>query len=232
MEGRKYTGIMLREMPHHEKPRERLARAGAESLTDAELIAILLRTGTKKRDVLEVTRSVLHYFGDLVRVSQASLDEMQQVSGVGRVKAVELVAAMELGKRLVHYSQREKHKISKAEDVFELLKTEFLDCEVEHFKVLLLNTKHRVLKVVSVSQGTVDGTLATPRDVFRQAVRENARAVIVTHNHPSGDPEPSQSDIQVTKKLKQAADILEISLLDHIIFGHQRFVSFAERGLL
>jgi len=222
----------VREMPEEDRPRERLERHGAEALRDAELIAVLFRTGTREAGAVALGDRLMRQFGDLRRLSQASLEELQQVKGVGRVKAIELKAALELGKRLSGYARPRTVRITTAADVSEFLMHRFREYETEHFKCLLLNAKNEVLKVVEVSHGGLDSAPASPNDVFRQAVREGAHAVIVAHNHPSGDPEPSRADIQLTQRLREAATILGIRLLDHVVFGDGRYVSLAERQLM
>jgi len=222
----------VREMPQEDRPRERLARLGAEALRDAELIAVLFRTGTRRMGAVALAETALRHFTDLRGLARASLEELQQVKGLGRVKAIEIKAALELGKRLAAHTATDRHRIRSAEDVARLLMVRFKDCETEQFKCLLLNPRHDVLKTLDISQGTLDGTSALPRDVFRQAVREGAAAVIVCHNHPSGDPEPSRADVALTERLVAAADLLEVTLVDHIVFGDGRYVSMKERDLL
>ncbi len=222
----------LREMPEEERPRERLARLGAIALRDAELLAVLFRTGTREEGAVALAERLLRQFGNLRAISRASLEELMQIKGVGKVKAVEIQAAVELGIRLAREKDEDRPKIRSAEDVAGLLMARFKQCEVEVFKALLLNTKNEVQKIVDVATGGLDATLAMPRDVFRQAVRDAASAVIVCHNHPSGDPEPSREDIRITERLRDAAEIIGFRLLDHIVFGHERYVSFQERGLL
>ncbi len=222
----------MRELPPEERPRERLDRLGPEALRDAELLAVLFRTGTREHGAVALAEQVLRHFGDLRRVAQASIDELCQVRGLGKVKAIEIKAALELGKRLAAHSHRGRPKISSAADVASLLMVRFKDCETEQFKSLLLNTKNEVCRVVDVSDGGLDATLALPRDVFRMAVREGATGVIVCHNHPSGDPEPSKDDIHLTDRLAHAAEVLGLRLLDHVIFGDGRYVSLKERKLL
>ncbi len=219
-------------MPEQERPRERLENVGPEALRDAELLAVLFRTGTREEGAVALAERLLRHFGDLRKLGQASLDELQQVRGIGRVKAIEVKAALELGRRALAYARPSRPKIRSSNDVSELLMSKFLACETEHFKALLLNTKHEVLKVVDVSAGSIDSTSAAPLDVFRQAVRESAPNVVVAHNHPSGDPEPSRADIDLTRRLKEAGALLGISLLDHVIFGDKRFVSLKDRGLV
>ena len=222
----------VRDMPQEDRPRERLARLGPEALRDAELIAVLFRTGTRQMGAVALAEALLRHFGDLRSVARASIEELQQVKGLGAVKAIEIKAALELGMRLAAHSVRDRVKIRTGQDVADLLMLRFKHCETEQFKCLILNTKHEVLKTVDVSQGGLDGTVAVPRDVFRQAVREGASAVIVCHNHPSGDPEPSRDDIALTRRLGEAASLLGVALLDHVVFGDGQFVSLKERNLM
>ncbi len=222
----------VHEMPEEERPRERLVRLGPEALRDAELIAVLFRTGTRKLGAVALADEALRYFGDLRGLSRASVEELQQVKGIGAIKAIEVKAALELGKRLASHTHRDKDKIRCAADVSALLMVRFKEFETEHFKGLLLNTKHEVLKIIDISQGNLDCAPAVPRDVFRQAVRIGAASVIVCHNHPSGDPEPSPDDIGLTRRLADGAALLGISLVDHVVFGDGSYVSLKERNLM
>ncbi|MCF6284604.1 MAG: DNA repair protein RadC [Candidatus Hydrogenedentes bacterium] len=227
-----YRSTSVREMPETERPRERLEEIGPEALRDAELIAVLFRTGTRTMGAVALAEALLAEFGDLRRLGRASLQELQKVSGVGRVKSVELKAALELGMRLARHQAAPRRKINGASDVADLLMYQFKEYETEHFKSVLLNTKNEVLATEDVSRGSISETLAAPGDVFRRAVREGAAGVIVAHNHPSGNPEPSQSDIALTRRLTDAGEILGIPLLDHVVFGDGRFVSLKERQLM
>ena len=220
----------VHEMPEEERPRERLAQAGPEALRDAELLAILFRTGTRQLGAVALAEKVLRHFGGLRKVARASLEELQQVDGIGKVKAIEIKAALELGKRLAAFTERDRPKISGAADIADLLMVQFKEYEHEVFKCVLLNTKNEVLKTVDISHGGLDGTMAVPRDVFKQAVREGASAVILCHNHPSGDPEPSRQDIDLTKRLVDSGELLGVRVLDHVIFGDGRYVGLNDRG--
>ncbi len=221
----------VRELPFEERPRERLKRLGPEALQDAELIAILFRTGTPKMGAVALAQQLVSHFQDLRAIARASLTELQEVNGLGNVKAIEIKAALELGKRLAQYTDMNRFRVKTAKDVSTLLMVPFKDCEVETFKSVLLNTKNELIRAVDVSSGGLDATMALPRDVFRQAIREGAHSVIVAHNHPSGDPEPSKSDIELTKRLADAAKVLGIRFLDHVVFGDGRYVSLKERNL-
>lgn len=222
----------VREMPFEERPRERLARLGPEALRDAELLAVLFRSGTRETGAVALAERALRHFGDLRSLARASIEELQSIKGVGKVKAMEIKAALELGKRLAVFTEPARFRIGAADDIARLLMVRFKEYETEHFKTVLLNAKNDVIKVVDVSSGGLDSALALPRDVFRQSIRDGAVAVIVCHNHPSGDPEPSNDDIALTKRLAESAALLGIRLLDHLIFGDGRYVSLKEKGAI
>lgn len=222
----------VREIPEQDRPRERLEQVGAEALRDAELLAVLFRTGTREEGAVALAERLIRHFGTLRRMGQASLEELQQVKGIGRVKAIEVKAAIELGGRAKSLSAQPRPKIRAAADVADLLMSQFRAYETEHFKVVLLNTKNEVLKTVRITIGSIDETMAKPMDVFRQAVREGAPAIVLAHNHPSGDPEPSRQDLQLTERLMRAGEVLGVRVLDHVIFGDGRYVSLQERGLM
>ena len=221
----------VREMPEEERPRERLARLGPEALKDAELMAVLFRTGTRALGAVALAEHLLRHFGDLRGLARASIDEIRQVHGIGQVKAIEIKAALELGKRLASHTAPGRMRITGAADVARLLSIDFKEYETERLKVLLMNTRNELLKIVEVSQGGRTGTYAGAADVYCAAVREGATSIIVAHNHPSGDPEPSQTDIDLTRRLKEAGEILGIRLCDHIVFGDGKYVSLQERQL-
>ncbi len=227
-----YNTSAVREMPEEERPRERLARLGPEALRDAELLAVLFRTGTREMGAVALAESLISRFGNLRAVSRASIEELQQVKGLGKVKSIEIKAALELGKRLATHSENRRPKINSAEDVADLLMLDFKEYETEHVKCLLLNMKNEVLKIVDTSHGGLNASVVEPRDVFRTAIREGAAATILCHNHPSGDPEPSRSDIDLTKRMAEAAALIGISFLDHIVFGDGRYVSLKERNMM
>ncbi len=222
----------VREMPEEDRPRERLARVGPEALRDAELLAILFRTGTRQMGAVALADHIINQFGNIRNLARATLEELQQIKGLGQVKAIEIKAALEFGKRLASYTDRSKTRIRTAEDVEKLLMTTFKDYEDEHFKCIMLTTKNDLMKIVDVSRGAMDFTVAVPRDVFRHAVREGAAAIIVCHNHPSGDPEPSHDDIALTERLVKSGDVLGIRVLDHVVFGDGAYISLKERNLM
>lgn len=223
----------IKEMPTEERPRERLARLGPEALKDAELIAVILRTGTNKVSVLTLAEKLLTEFGNLRRLAQATVEEITtRVKGVGKVKAIELKAALELGKRLAHYTKAPSQKIKSPSDVVDLLMTTYKDYETEHFTCIFMNVRNEVIKIMEISKGGIDSAVVSPAEVFRHAVRMGACNIIVVHNHPSGDPEPSQADLDISNQLLEAGKIIGVQVLDHLILGDGKYVSLKERALI
>ena len=227
----RYT-VAIREIPCSERPRERLMHYGASAVSTAELLAIQLRTGTTERSAIGLGELLLSQFAGLRGVAGCSIEQMSVVKGIGSVKAVQICAAFELGRRLAALSDEERPVIRSPQDVANLLMPELRDLKKEHLKSLLLDTKNRVLKIHTVSVGILDSSLVHPREVFKDAIIASAAAIIVAHNHPSGDPTPSPEDRQITKRLYDAGQILGIELLDHIVIGDNRWVSLKERGFL
>jgi DNA repair protein RadC len=228
--------IKIREMPQEERPREKLAAHGAAALTDPELIAILLRTGVVGANAVEVGRELLNRYGSLAGLSRCTVDELAKIRGVGFAKAVQLVAAFGLGQRLARETLS-KQKIDSPELANELVGAEMRRLHKESLRVILLDTRYHLIRIEEVSIGSVNESIAHPRDVFRPAVVSSAYAVIVVHNHPSGDPSPSQTDHSLTRRLAEAAELLQIKLLDHIIIGAPSeqgagYFSFKEAGVL
>jgi DNA repair protein RadC len=228
--------LKIREMPQAERPREKLAAHGASALTDPELIAILLRTGVTGKNVVDLARELLQKYGSLGELSRCSIDELKKIRGIKRDKAQHLVAAFELGQRLVRETLS-KQKLDSPELIHELLRNEMRRLRKESLRVVLLDTRYHLIRVEEVSLGSVNESIAHPRDVFRPAVISSAYAVIVVHNHPSGDASPSQTDHSLTRRLAEAAELLQIKLLDHIIIGapgenSPGYFSFKEAGVL
>lgn len=226
----------IKDLPQHERPRERLAEHGAEALTDAELIAILLRTGLRGQSAVDMGRALIQRFGTLSEMSRASLEEIREIRGVGRDKAIALKAAFTLARRMAVEIQAAAPLLDQPAAVAELLREECRPYTVEHFYALLLDTRRRLLRKVALTRGTLDAAIVHPRDVFRHAVAANASAVVLVHNHPSGDPTPSKADITVTRDLIRAGRLLKIEVLDHVILGRrtderkQDFFSLKEHG--
>lgn len=227
----------MRELPPEERPRERLLKYGPTSLKTAELLAILLRTGTKDRPVLQLAEFLLTHFDSLEALSRAPIGELMKVKGVGEAKAIELKAAFALAARLAR-SEAESRPVDSAEDVSRFLGEEMRLLDFECVRVICLNTKHKVLAVEEVTRGTLNESLFHPREAYRPAVARQAHAVILVHNHPSGNTKPSDADIQVTRRMKQAGELLRIELLDHVILGapqagnEKAYFSFKDEGML
>jgi len=228
--------LRIKDQPASERPRERLAASGAEALSNAELIAILLRTGIKGTNAVEVGKQLLVRFGSLQDLARASVDDLRSVKGIGRDKAVTLVAAFALAHKMARELQEESPVLDNPENVVRLLRARNLVKEVETLQVLLLNTRRRLIRVEEISDGTVDTLLVHAREVFKAAISANASAIVLAHNHPSGDPTPSEADLKVTRDLIRAGQLLKIDVLDHVILGRatseraKDYVSLRELG--
>jgi len=221
----------LKEMPQHLRPRERLLREGPGALSEAELLAILLRTGTRRETALDLAHRLLSRPEGLAFLAIAPLEELQKERGVGLAKAAQIKAALELGRRLNHFIFHQE-PIKGPQDVARLLMDQmrFLDREV--FRTVSLNVKNRIIAIDTVSVGSLNSSLVHPREVFKDPIRRSAAAIILVHNHPSGDPSPSEEDVGVTRRLVEAGRILGIQVLDHIIIGDGVYFSFKEKNLL
>ncbi len=211
--------LRLKDQPESQRPRERLAAQGPDALSHAELIGILLRTGLKGANAVEIGGQLLTKFGNLHSLSQASVTDLQKVKGIGRDKAVTLVAAFALARKMAAELQHESPTLDSPENVVRLLRESNLAMQVETLQVLLLNTRRKLIRVEEISDGTLDTLLVHPREVFKCAISANASAIVLAHNHPSGDPTPSEADIKVTRDLIRAGQLLKIDVLDHIILG-------------
>ena len=224
------TPLMIRDYPEEERPRERLVKEGPETLSNQELLAIILRTGTKQESVLQLSYRIIQYFEGLRLLKDASIEELTSLNGVGPAKAVQLIAAMELGRRVSRLQQEERYTIRSPEDGANYVMEDMRFLSQEHFVCLYLNTKNQVLHRQTVFVGSLNASIVHPREVFREAFRRSAASLICFHNHPSGDPTPSREDIEVTKRLSECGKMLGIDMLDHIIIGDQKFVSLKEKG--
>ena len=223
--------LRINELPASERPRERLKESGPASLSNSELLAIILRTGTAAENVLGLASSVLTRFGGLTGLARASFGELCAEKGVGQAKAAQLKAALELGQRLSSTQPEERAVVRTPQDVANLLMAEMGFLDQEQLRVVLLTSKNQVISISEVYKGNVNTSLIRPSELFREAVRENCPAIIVVHNHPSGDPDPSPEDIAVTKQIVAAGRVLDIEVLDHMIIGGKRYVSLKERGV-
>ena len=222
----------MRSVAPHDRPREKLERVGAGGLGDNELLAIVLGHGVPRTSALELANAVLDAVGGLHGLARASPDDLRRVPGIGTARASQLIAAIEAGRRTLVRGRRERVQIKSARDAAELLVPEFGSRPVEQFGVLLLDTKHRVLRTTLLSVGTLDASIVHPREVFREAASGGASAIVVFHNHPSGDPTPSGDDIALTRRLVTAGDLMGITVLDHVIVAENAFFSMKERDSL
>ena len=230
-EARPQYATMIRDLPQSERPRERLREYGPNSLSNAELMAILLRTGIEGQNVLNLSVDLISKFGGLAGMARVSYGELCSVKGISDAKACQLLAAFELGRRLVSLHPEGRAVITSPQDVYNLLGAEMRFLDQEHLRVILLNTKNEVLATHEVYKGSVHTTILRVAEVLRPAIRENCPSIIIVHNHPSGDPTPSPEDILVTRKIRTSAEMMDIELLDHIIIGGQSCVSLKEKGL-
>lgn len=226
--------VMVRDLPKEERPREKLIQRGAASLSDTELLAILLRTGTSSVSVLHLAEEVLAKYQDkgLVSIMNISPQEIASVHGVGLAKAATIVAAVELGRRLSAKAAQKLEKIEGPEDVARYASPLLRFEQKEHFLVMLLDVRNRVLAMPTISIGSLTASVAHPREIFREAIRYSAANMILIHNHPSGDPTPSREDIQITKQMMKAGAIMGIPVLDHIIIAGDGFLSLKEADCL
>ncbi len=222
---------LIKDLPASERPRERLQNYGPGSLSTSELLAIILRTGARSESVVNLGSRLLAQFGGLAGIARASFADLCNVHGLGPAKVAQLKAALELGKRLMVASPEERPQVKSPADVANLLMLEMGFLEQEHLRVVLLDTKNRVLNIPTIYIGSLNTSILRVGELFREAVRANCAAVIVVHNHPSGDPTPSPEDVRITQQIVEAGKLLDVEVLDHLVIGEQRYVSLKERGL-
>lgn len=224
--------LKIMDLPENERPRERLLRYGTESLSNAELLAIILGSGTKRENVLSLSNRIIKETGGLNGLLKSTVEDFMSLSGIGEAKAAQLMALLELSKRFKSYRDGNDYKISKPKDAALLVMNEMKNFKQEHLKVIMLNTKNVVMFIKDVSVGSLNSSIVHPREVFCDAIRKNSAFIIVCHNHPSGDPQPSNEDINITNRLKECGKLLGIELLDHLIIGNGRYISLKEKGIL
>lgn len=224
--------MTLRDVPNRERPRERLLHEGAHALSNQEIVAIMLRTGTKNESVLQLAQHVLCHFDGLRLLREATVEELTSIHGIGEAKAIEFCAAIELGRRIHTMQEMDRYVIRTPEDVSRFVMEEMRFLSQENFVCLYLNTKNQVLHKQTVFIGSLNASIVHPREVFKEALRRSAASLICLHNHPSGDPTPSREDIEVTHRLAQVGKLIGIELLDHVIIGDRTFVSLKEKGHL
>jgi DNA repair protein RadC len=225
------TQPRIGDMASEDRPRERLAQAGPEALSNAELLAILLRTGMEGENVVRLSERILAQHGGLVGLLKISYSDLKNVKGIGPAKAAQLKAAVELGRRIAAASPAERPTITSPTDAANLLMYEMRALDQEVVKVLLLDTRNRLIKIEDVYRGSLNTSMIRVGELFREAVKQNAASIIVAHNHSSGDPSPSPDDVAVTRLMVEAGRLLDIPVHDHIVIGQNKFVSLKERGL-
>ncbi|WP_421385501.1 RadC family protein [Bacillus salacetis] len=223
---------MIRDYPTDERPRERMVQSGAASLSNQELLAIILRTGTKSESVLQLSNRVLTTFEGFRLLKEASLEEITNINGIGQAKAVQIMAAVEIGRRISNLAYDDRYSIRSPEDGANYVMNDMRFLSQEHFVCLYLNTKNQVLHKQTIFIGSLNASIVHPREVFKEAFRRSAASIICIHNHPSGDPTPSREDIEVTKRLVECGKIIGIEVLDHLIIGEKKYVSLKEKGYL
>jgi DNA repair protein RadC len=225
----------IKEWPADERPREKLLNKGAGSLSDAELLALIIRTGdtVTRKSAVDLGRDIISHFGNNLReLGSAEIGEITAIKGMGLAKAAGIKAAFTLAARFQARRLENLDRFTSPRQVFDYFHHEFRDSRKEYFLVLLLDGKNRIIRRVQISEGSLNQSIVHPREVFNPAVKESAAALILVHNHPTGDPAPSPEDIAITRRLKEAGDLMGIKVLDHIIVGDGEYLSFVERGLL
>ena len=226
------TANLVNEMPVQSRPRERLEHYGEKALANHELLAILLRTGTKGNNAVSVAMQILNSFDDLYYLKTASIEELIRIPGIGKTKAIELKAAIELGMRIGSATQIKVGQITSSRQAGELLSAEMKGLQQEHVIVLFLNTKNKIIKKETIFIGGLNSSVAHPREIFKGAVRYSAARLIVSHNHPSGNPDPSEADLSFTRRMVECGELMGIELLDHVIIGETGFISLKEYGAI
>lgn len=226
-----YTTI--KDMPKFERPREKLVKYGVNTLSNAELLAIIISTGTKEMSAIDLANHIINSSNEGLRFfTNCTIEELSMIKGVGLAKSSQIIASIELGKRIALTSKANNYKIKSPDDVSHLLMEEMRYLNKEFFNVILLNTKNEVIAVENISIGSLNASIVHPREVFSRAIKRVSSSIILVHNHPSGDPQPSKEDINITKRLVEAGRIIGIEVLDHIIIGDNVYISFKEKNII
>lgn len=228
----KESSFTVRDLPKPERPRERLKQFGPEALSAQELLALIIGRGVSKKSVMTIAQELLVKFGNIKAISEATMEELSQIKGIGFAKAAQIKACFELGKRQDLEPELKDFDIKDPESVIKAIRTSIKDKAKEHFKLILLNTRNKIIGISTISIGTLNTSLVHPREVFKEAIIHNAMSVVLAHNHPSGDPEPSEDDLTITRRLVEAGKILGVEVIDHIIISKNGFFSFKDKGLM
>lgn len=226
------TSLMIRDFPKEERPRERMLKEGAEALSNQELLSIVLRTGSKSESVLQLAHRILNQFEGLRLLKDATVEELMRLNGIGKTKAVQILATIELGVRISRMKNEDSYVIRSPQDGAKYVMDDMRFLSQEHFVCLYLNTKNQVMHQKTIFIGSLNASIVHPREVYKEAIKRSSASVVCFHNHPSGDPTPSHEDIEVTKRLSECGRLLGIEMLDHIIIGDQKFVSLKEKGIV
>lgn len=230
MKNENYT---IRELPESERPREKLIEYGAKRLSNGELLAVLIRTGNRKSSALDLSHELLSTIPDgIVSLGDCSLEEIIQIEGMSESKIAPILAAVELGRRVILENTKKKKKITSPRDLVDFFTADMSRLKREHFKITMLDTKNNIIGISEISIGNLNSSIVHPREVFKEAIKRSSSAIILVHNHPSGDPTPSREDIKITKRLVECGDLLGIRVLDHIIIGDKKHISLKEIDIL
>ncbi|HLR03761.1 MAG TPA: DNA repair protein RadC [Virgibacillus sp.] len=226
------SGVMIKNVPKEDRPRERLLKYGSHYLSNQELMAILLGNGTRNESVMVLANRLIIHFEGLNLLKDATIEELTAIKGIGEAKGVLVLAAIELSKRMNKHRHEERYIIRSPEDGADYVMEEMCGLNQEHFVVLFLNTKNQIIHRQTIFIGSLNASIVHPREIFREAVKRSCASIICAHNHPSGDPTPSQEDINVTRRLVESGKMIGIEVLDHLVIGDRKFVSLKEKGYL
>ncbi|WP_373898948.1 DNA repair protein RadC [Haloimpatiens sp. FM7315] len=226
------TSFKIMDLPKNERPRERLLRYGTEVLSNSELLAVILRTGTASQNILSLSSRILESSGGLNGLLDMTAEDYMSLKGIGKAKAAQLLALTEIFRRFKSYRSGENYKISCPKDAAEIMMEDMRTLKKEYLKVIMLNVKNYVIGIKDISIGSLNSSIVHPREVFLEAIKKHSASIILCHNHPSGDPKPSKEDISITERLKECSKILGIDFIDHIIIGDRNYVSLKEKGVM
>ncbi|WP_243122800.1 RadC family protein [Haloimpatiens lingqiaonensis] len=226
------VSLKIMDLPKNERPRERLLRYGPEALSNAELLAVILRTGCKSENIITLSNRILKDGNGLNGLLNMDAEECMKIKGIGKAKASQILALAEISRRFKAYKSGEEYKITSPRDVANLLMEDMRYLKKEYLKIIMLNVKNIVLGVKDVSVGSLNSSIVHPREIFTEAIKKHSASIILCHNHPSGDPSPSGEDINVTRRIKECSKILGIDFLDHIVIGNGTYISLKEKGIM
>ncbi len=222
----------VKDLPKTERPRERLIKLGSEALAAQELLALIIARGIPGKSVMNISQEVLSKFGNIKSVGGATIEQLCEIKGIGPAKAAQILACFEIGRRGELELEQKKYEINNPEAVIKAVGALIKNKAKEHFKLIVLNSRNKIMAITNISIGTLNANLIHPREIFKDAITHNAASVVIAHNHPSGDPEPSEDDLKITKQLKKAGKILGIELVDHLIITADCYYSFKNKGLI